>query len=176
MNKRTMIRQTFSEIDATWSTRLRISEQPGWFRTVAAILAHSGDSWLWILGLILAWWWGDTQLKVWALRLLGMILATALLVMVIKFSVRRRRPEGEWGSIYRNTDPHSFPSGHAARAALLAVLTISWGPRWLGILVLLWAPFVSTARVAMGLHYLSDVLVGAALGIISGLFGNFILH
>lgn len=171
-----MIRQTLSEIDAIWSARLRIAEQPGWLRTLTAILAHSGDSWLWILGLILAWWWGDTRLKVWALRLLGMILATALLVMVIKFNVRRRRPEGEWGSIYRDTDPHSFPSGHAARAALLAVLTICWGPRWFGTLVLLWTPLVSTARVAMGLHYLSDILVGAALGIISGLLGCFILH
>ena len=171
-----MIRQTFSDIDAIWSTRLRIAEQPGWLRTITAILAHSGDSWLWIFGLAVTWWRGDTQIKVWVLRLLGMILATALLVMIIKFSVQRRRPEGEWGSIYRNTDPHSFPSGHAARAALLAVLTISWGPYWLGILVLLWAPFVSIARVAMGLHYLSDVLVGAALGVISGLLGCFIFN
>ena len=50
------------------------------------------------------------------------ILILAALVLAIKFLVRRQRPEGEWGAIYRNTDPHSFPSGHAARAVLLAGL------------------------------------------------------
>jgi undecaprenyl-diphosphatase len=91
------------------------------------------------------------------------------LVMAIKFTVRRRRPEGEWGSIYRNTDPHSFPSGHAARTAMLAILSISVGPPWFGVLLVVWAPLVSLARVAMGLHYFSDVVVGVALGVVMGL-------
>jgi membrane-associated phospholipid phosphatase len=42
-------------------------------------------------------------------------------------------------------------------------------------MLLIWAPFVLLARVAMGLHYLSDVIVGATLGVISGLLGVFIL-
>ncbi len=170
-----MKQQAYSHFDALWSSRLRIAERPGRLRTLAALFAHSGDSWLWISGLALVWWRGDAQWRAWALRLLGMILATASLIIVLKFSIRRRRPEGEWGAIYRSTDPHSFPSGHAARAALLATLTVSWGPPWLGILLMVWAPIVSLARVAMGLHYLSDVLVGAALGLFSGLLGQFIL-
>jgi undecaprenyl-diphosphatase len=97
------------------------------------------------------------------------ILVLAVLVLAIKFSVRRSRPEGEWGAIYRNTDPHSFPSGHAARAAMLAVLAIGLGPVWFAILVLIWVPFVSLARIAMGLHYLSDVLAGLILGVMAGL-------
>ena len=87
--------------------------------------------------------------------------------MAIKFLVRRKRPEGDWGGIYRRTDPHSFPSGHAARAALLAVLAISLGPTWFGILLLIWAPLVILARVVMGVHYLSDVIAGAILGILA---------
>jgi undecaprenyl-diphosphatase len=142
---------------------------------MAAILAHSGDSWFWILGLLLTWWLADGPWKTWALRMLGMIIVLALIVTVLKFSIRRRRPEGEWGAIYRSTDPHSFPSGHAARAALLAVLSLIWGPSWLGVLLLIWAPFVLLARVAMGLHYLSDVIAGATLGVITGLLGVFIL-
>jgi undecaprenyl-diphosphatase len=92
-----------------------------------------------------------------------------VLVFAIKFTVRRRRPEGEWGQVYRKTDPHSFPSGHAARAALLAVLAIGLGPPWLGLLLAVWAPLVMLARVAMGVHYLSDVLAGALLGGLVGL-------
>jgi undecaprenyl-diphosphatase len=167
--------ETLLQTDARLSARLQIAERPGRLRTLAAILAHSGDSWFWILGFLLTWWLGDEPWKTWALRMLGMILVLALLVTALKFSVRRRRPEGEWGAIYRSTDPHSFPSGHAARAALLAVLSLLWGPLWLGALLTIWAPFVSLARVAMGLHYLSDVVVGAILGVISALLGVFIL-
>ena len=97
------------------------------------------------------------------------ILATAVLVLVVKFSVRRRRPEGEWGAVYRKTDPHSFPSGHAARAVLLAVLALGTGPAWLGVLLAIWAPLVILARVAMGVHSLSDVIAGALFGALTGI-------
>jgi undecaprenyl-diphosphatase len=95
------------------------------------------------------------------------IIVLAAIVLAIKFSIRRRRPEGEWGTIYRSTDPHSFPSGHAARAMLIAVLGIGLGPVWLAVLLCVWMPLVALARVAMGLHYLSDVLAGLVLGAIA---------
>jgi undecaprenyl-diphosphatase len=156
------------EADARLSTRLRIAEQPGPLRSLAALLAHSGDSWFWGLGLALIWWQGPADWKAWAVRVFGSIAALAALVLAIKLAVRRRRPEGEWGAIYRSTDPHSFPSGHAARAALLAVLAAGWGPAWLAAVILPWAPLVAVSRVAMGLHYLSDVVAGAVLGLLAG--------
>lgn len=165
--------ETLLQRDARLSARLQIAERPGWRRTLAAILAHSGDSWFWILGLIITWWIAEEPWKTWSLRILGMIIVLALIVTALKFSIRRRRPEGEWGAIYRSTDPHSFPSGHAARAALLAVLSLVWGPSWLGAMLLIWAPLVLLARVAMGLHYLSDVIAGAILGLTTGLLGIF---
>jgi len=84
--------------------------------------------------------------------------------------IRRRRPEGEWGQIYRITDPHSFPSGHAARAFALAILALGLGPVWLACLLVFWAPLVGLARVILGVHYLSDVVVGFLIGIIYGFF------
>jgi undecaprenyl-diphosphatase len=156
------------EADYRWSSRLRVAERRGPWRTLAAVLAHSGDSWFWGLGLALLWWRGMEGWREWALRALISIAALAASVLLIKLVVRRRRPEGEWGAIYRNTDPHSFPSGHAARAVLLAALATAWGPGWLAAVLLTWAPLVSLARVAMGLHYLSDVLAGAALGLLAG--------
>jgi undecaprenyl-diphosphatase len=35
----------------------------------------------------------------------------------------------------------------------------------------IWAPLVSIARVAMGVHYLSDILAGAVVGIVVALVG-----
>lgn len=93
----------------------------------------------------------------------------AIAVIILKFSIRRPRPEGEWGQIYRITDPHSFPSGHAARSAALAVLGLATGPTWFGILLALWAPWVGLSRVALGVHYLLDVVAGWFIGIIMGL-------
>ncbi|MGB8212663.1 MAG: phosphatase PAP2 family protein, partial [Anaerolineales bacterium] len=155
-------------LDARLSARMRVAERPGLLRTVAAVLAHSGDSWFWWAGLALMWWLGNPFWRSWALTVLLSIIVLAVIVLAIKFIIRRRRPEGEWGAVYRSTDPHSFPSGHAARAILIAILAIGMGPGWLAILLCVWAPLVSLARVAMGLHYLSDVAAGAVLGGVAG--------
>ena len=155
------------ELDARLSERMRIAEQPGALRTLAAILAHSGDSWFWLAGLGLLWWLGTDYWKRELLILIVAILATALIVFVVKQLVRRKRPKGEWGKFYRQTDPHSFPSGHAVRATMLAVVMLGLSPG-VGLVLLVWAPFVGLARVAMGVHYLSDVLAGMLLGLLIG--------
>ncbi len=90
----------------------------------------------------------------------------AILVLAIKFLIKRRRPEGTWGAIYRNSDPHSFPSGHAARTMMLAVLMLLLGPIWLGIVLVLWSLMVSLARVGMSVHYISDIAAGILLGVL----------
>jgi membrane-associated phospholipid phosphatase len=164
------------KFDTDVTRRLRIAEKPGLLRSLAALLAHSGDSWFLLTGFVLLWWLGTGEWK----RLAGIcvisILLLAVVVFVIKFSVRRKRPEGEWGQIYRQTDPHSFPSGHAARAALLCILAITLGPSWFGLVFLIWAPLVILARVAMGVHYFSDVVAGAILGAVFGLIEVWILQ
>jgi undecaprenyl-diphosphatase len=160
------------EVDARTSNRLRVAEQPGLLRSIAVFFAHSGDSWFWAMGLILLWaFTDDAHWKKWTVVLFGGVSALAVIVMSLKFIIRRRRPEGEWGGIYRNTDPHSFPSGHAARAFLIAVVATALGPAWAGILLWVWAPLVSLARVAMGVHYVSDVVAGAIVGILVALLG-----
>jgi undecaprenyl-diphosphatase len=167
--------QRLLEIDLGLTNRLRIAERPGPLRMLASILAHSGDSWFWLLGLILIWIFGPVYWRAMAQTLIVAVVLTALFVMVIKFLVRRSRPEGNWGRIYRNTDPHSFPSGHAVRAVLLAVMAVAFVPPWLAVILAVWAPLVALARVAMGVHYLSDVLAGMALGMALGLgFLNFL--
>jgi membrane-associated phospholipid phosphatase len=153
-----------SEIDARYSQRVRLNPaHKGWYQ-LAIFFAHSGDSWFWMLGLGLVWLFAGPD---WRYRSVFMGFSVALLAVVviaIKFTVRRRRPEGEWGAIYRNADPHSFPSGHAARALLLAVLALVLGPPWFAWIMIFWAPAVSVARVMMGVHYISDVIAGMLTG------------
>jgi undecaprenyl-diphosphatase len=163
------MRQRLLDLDIRLTNRLRVAERPGSLRNLASLLAHSGDSWFWLLGLILVWMFGPDAWRA-ADQTLGVaVLLSALFVLIIKFLVHRRRPEGNWGNIYRNTDPHSFPSGHAVRAVLLAVMAVAFVPTWLVVVLAIWAPLVALARVAMGVHYLSDVVAGMILGAILGL-------
>jgi undecaprenyl-diphosphatase len=150
---------------------MRVAERPGALRAIAVFFAHSGDSWFWAMGLVALWLSGDSFWKEWAVVQFGSISMLAVLVQIIKFRIKRKRPEGEWGRIYRFTDPHSFPSGHAARAFLIATIASGLGPAWLAASLWIWAPLVALARVAMGVHYLSDIVAGAVFGILVAFIG-----
>jgi len=157
------------EWDNQFSARLRM--QPGKNITwrLMAISAHSGDPWYWLIGFTVAWFLTSEPWKTkCAIFLIG-IFSLGMITASLKFIFRRNRPPGEWGEIYRKTDPHSFPSGHAARSALLVVLGIGLGPWWLAMALALHAPFVICARVTTGVHYISDVIAGIFVGILFGI-------
>jgi undecaprenyl-diphosphatase len=154
-------------LDICASESLRLP-QGGWTWRTATLLAHSGDSWFWMIALVLIWL---VERGEWHDRAALLTLAVgfqALLIFTIKQVVRRERPRGEWGQIYRAIDPHSFPSGHATRAALLACMAFGLGPLWFALALAAWAPLMALARVAAGVHYLSDILAGAIIGILMG--------
>lgn len=155
--------------DARMSKKLRGIQEQRLFSFIAKFFAHSGDSWFWLGGLFLVWLLNKGQWRNWAAFLIAGLMVMAVAVIILKFAIRRPRPEGEWGQIYRITDPHSFPSGHAARSAALAVMSLFVGPPWFAIAVVLWAPWVGLSRVALGVHYLSDVFVGWVVGGVMGL-------
>jgi undecaprenyl-diphosphatase len=52
---------------------------------------------------------------------------------------------------------------------MLAIVGLALGPAWFGWLLIVWAPLVGLARVATGLHYVSDVVAGWILGLMMGL-------
>ncbi|MEM8816645.1 MAG: phosphatase PAP2 family protein [Pseudomonadota bacterium] len=97
-------------------------------------------------------------------------LATAVVGIVIYMFLKRRfvreRPYIMHGEIVCGTAPldrYSFPSGHTLHAASFAVLYGSYEPSMLIVLVP-FALLVAASRVILGLHYPSDVVVGAGLG------------
>ena len=161
-------------LDARLSEAIRLKNpETNRFKPFAAFFAHSGDSWFIEIALFIAWLCTRSSLHQMIALMAGAVVVLALLVLAIKFTIRRQRPAGDWGAIYRNTDPHSFPSGHAARTAMLAVLALGLGFHWLGIILLIWMLLVSLARVWMGVHYLSDIIAGIVLGAAFGVFMTF---
>ena len=95
----------------------------------------------------------------------GLVVAE-IVVVVIKMCIRRPRPPGESGMIYRRADPFSFPSGHAARATMLCILAIVLGPAAAALGITVWSPFMIVSRIAIGIHYVFDVLAGILLGVL----------
>jgi membrane-associated phospholipid phosphatase len=97
-------------------------------------------------------------------------LQSALVHFAVKPLFRRRRPAVEVAARFgmRRPPSGSFPSGHAATAAAAAVLLADGRRGWgapLGALAL----GVGWSRVQVGLHHLSDVAGGLALGAAVGL-------
>jgi undecaprenyl-diphosphatase len=66
---------------------------------------------------------------------------------------------------HRSADP-SFPSDHATAAFAIAFAVLFFSRR-LGALFLVAATAIGVSRVLLGLHYPSDVVAGAAIGLAS---------
>lgn len=78
----------------------------------------------------------------------------------VKYSVRRMRPDG--------STRNSFPSGHTSVSfASATVLQREFGWK-VGIPAYAVASYVGLARIEGKRHYLSDVVFGAAIGIVAG--------
>jgi undecaprenyl-diphosphatase len=73
-------------------------------------------------------------------------------------------------------DRVSFPSAHTYISFAIATSIFLYGHKRLGTLLFLLALLVAIGRVGAGLHYPSDVIGGALLGIASGIFAYLIIH
>ena len=83
-------------------------------------------------------------------------------VEALKFSIDKDRPDG--------SGDDSFPSGHTADSfAAATFIQQRYGWTW-AIPAYIGATFVGYSRVESDKHYVEDVIAGAAIGIISGIF------
>jgi undecaprenyl-diphosphatase len=95
---------------------------------------------------------------------------------LIKQSIKRPRPFQALAGIVNlivPPDTFSFPSGHTAGAFVMTVLIGFYHPS-LFFPLCLWASFVGLSRIYLCVHYPTDVLAGAGLGIISARAGLFL--
>lgn len=105
------------------------------------------------------------KIKIFWTALFSTAIARFGVVELIRFFYHRPRP-----FVTLNTEPlfaeysWSFPSGHAAFFFALAASLYFYNKKW-GICFFLAATIISISRVIAGVHYLSDILGGALVGI-----------
>jgi undecaprenyl-diphosphatase len=158
-----------STLDATASARLTIPPGWRWLHLLALLIAHTGDSLLWIAAAVSALACASPPWKTIAWRILAGTLITGLLVAVLKRTFRRHRPPHEPRGLYIGPDHYAFPSGHAARTACLALLLLPLSHPWCASLLSVWVLGVGLARVGLGIHFASDIIGGWLVGLAAGL-------
>ncbi len=155
-----------TDADERQSARLNIAEEPGKRRALASLVTHSGDVLPYLILLALLFVLGGAAWRFRTLALLAADTLTFLVAQLLKVIIRRIRPEGKWGEMYRRIDPYSFPSGHAARGGAMAAMGLIVGPLWFGAALAVWGLSLAVSRVVLGVHFLSDAVAGFALGVI----------
>lgn len=90
------------------------------------------------------------------------------LYLLLKQLFKRERPHGLPKFIVP-ADRYSLPSGHTAAAFLMAEMLSAFYPIlfWTAFI---WAGGISASRLLLGVHYLTDLFAGAALGILAARF------
>lgn len=89
---------------------------------------------------------------------------------VLKVGFKRERPYQALSNVnvhhLDSADPYSFPSGHSTGTfAIATMLALRYPKPAVYIPAFVWASMVGYGRIYFGLHYPTDVLAGAFLGV-----------
>ncbi|MBQ9429688.1 MAG: phosphatase PAP2 family protein [Clostridia bacterium] len=103
-----------------------------------------------------------------ALALILHLLAVNLLLKPLFFRVRPYDAIIELENLVGIQPDGSFPSGHAAASFAVSTVLLLRGKKALSIPMTVLAVAISFSRLYVGVHYPTDVLAGAAVGILFG--------
>jgi undecaprenyl-diphosphatase len=109
------------------------------------------------------------------LSVIAFLIARGIVVTIINVLSRRQRPYQEFGFTpitsrffsFQTTIPNSFPSRHTTALVSVATAIGMFIPA-LGAGLLVVSIVTGMARVVLGYHWPSDIIVGTAIGVIVG--------
>jgi undecaprenyl-diphosphatase len=131
---------------------------------------------LWAAVFLLMWFWPPWRQNR-ARRGVVYAVAAGVLALIINMTISHVTPYRPRPFVY---EPHlihqlvahrpdtSFPSDHAAGSFAFAV-GLFYAGTWDGIWGMVFAAAISVARVFVGVHWPTDVIVGALVGVVAGL-------
>lgn len=139
---------------------------PRWIRMWMICATRGGDGWLWYaLGAAILLFGGDNRYRALAAAALAAAFGIALFLGLKRLTGRKRPCHLEphcWAHLLP-PDQFSFPSGHTIIAFAVAVpLALFFGELAAGVLFCAFS--IALSRILLGMHFLSDVIAGAAIG------------
>lgn len=155
--------------------RIRRPKLNIWMQRISA-LGNAGILWLVCAGILLC---------IPELRLTGIIVLCAQLIGVLltncllKHLVARNRPFHKLEQLRPLIElpkDWSFPSGHTTSSVSAALLLLCGLPLYAGIPALIMGLMIAFSRMYVGVHYPSDILGGAVMGIFSAWAGTFVVE
>jgi undecaprenyl-diphosphatase len=163
-------RETLSAPDYGLMRRVNRWRAPRWIRWWMLLATRAGDGWLWgAIGIALLISSNPERFR--ALEAAGCAVAAGIAIFhKIKKTVGRVRPrdiEPHCWALIVTRDRFSFPSGHSTTAFAVALSLGSFYPEAMPFLLVL-AANVAVSRVVLGMHFLSDVVVGSGMGALLG--------
>jgi undecaprenyl-diphosphatase len=152
--------------DLSVMQRLNSWRAPRWIRLWMICATRGGDGWLWYaMSAVILLFGGPERFSA---VCAGAVAATigVLLFMGLKKVTHRRRPcaiaSHCWATLLP-PDQFSFPSGHSITAFAFSVPFSLFYPSLVAGLMFC-AVSIALSRVIMGMHFLSDVVAGSAIG------------
>lgn len=121
-----------------------------------------GKGWFgFFVGLLLLFF-HDPRLKKYVIAML----LQALVVMVLKYTVKAKRPSAVLEEVYvlEKLRLKSFPSGDSAMSMTIALCLFGGSPAIVKLLLIVYAILIGYGRVYMGVHFPLDVLAGWLIG------------
>ncbi len=104
-------------------------------------------------------------------------LGVLIFVTVLRYIIDAKRPYEKYDytpAINKDTKGKSFPSRHTASAFIIAMAFL-YVETSLGVIMLIIATLIALSRVLSGVHFIRDVLGGAAISIITGILCFFLI-
>ncbi len=134
------------------------------------LISRLGDGPVWYVLMItlpiMAWLTNTTEGYYASGSLLVSGLAGLMLYRFLKDRLARERPFIAYHDIdcrHQPLDRYSFPSGHTLHAVMFTTITVAWFPI-MGIVLVPLTSLIALSRLVLGLHYPTDVIVGAFIG------------
>lgn len=152
-----------SSMDSGWN-RMMIGIQTPLLLSFSEVMNEVGGSWVATYVIPLAILAALLIARRWraAVFVTVSLLASVLTVQLLKQLFGRARPE----EMLVLSDFGSFPSGHTANAATLAVIAVLLFPRlWVLIVGVLWTLGMAFSRTLLSVHWLSDTIGGMLVGV-----------
>jgi undecaprenyl-diphosphatase len=132
-------------------------------------VSRIGDGWIWYAVIVCLPWAGGAVGTSASVRMIAVGIINLVVYKIIKRWIARPRPYRTCPGIRacaRSLDEFSFPSGHTLHSVAFSLILTVYYPMF-ALFVWPLTVLIAVSRVILGLHYPSDVIVGALIGAVT---------